>query len=248
LGERVVRNDEVSGSIPLSSTISDLHAHCLLGTIADEGLKSYSHHLVGSGPMTAREVKSRLIGVHPCQIPIGATKRRSLAALLGGLLFRIGRIDARKAFVLQAGDLWLLYVSPSYSGYRYVARKLFGATGSDTPIDYDHALGRAIALELGVNYVLLLAVTRSANRSHGHLERGAIRSDRVELRKHCFADERIILKWLSIGTRGRSGLRTYARTDSHNPDLTNPELQTMLNATGFGTAHLHSGYLTEISR
>lgn len=147
-------------------------------------------------------LKNLFGGLHPSEIPIGAVKRRSLVIQLGGRLFKIGRIALTKAFIVQIGGLRLVYVCPEHSGYRYVANRLFPKSQSGK-VDFDHALGRAIARKLQFRYVLLLAVRSEANRSHGHLERDAHLPEGISLRKHCFADERVSLKWLGITVGGR---------------------------------------------
>ncbi|UIK04771.1 hypothetical protein [Neorhizobium galegae] len=200
--------------------------------------------------MDREALAATLDGLHPGEIPIGAVKRRSLAIQLRGRLFKIGRIDATKAFVVQRGGVRLLYVSPSYSGYRYVARRLFASAGSGAAsyVDYDHSLGRAIAQKLGFSYVLLLAVESSANRSHGHLERDAIRRSGIDLRKHCFVDERITMKWLGFPVPRGHSFKTYANAGAVKPQFSEDDLRTILKATGFGKVALRPGYLQEIHR
>lgn len=111
--------------------------------------------------------------------------------------------------MIERPPLRLLYVRPLYGGYRYAARKVFPATAWQ--IDYDHALGRKMANQLGFNYVLLIRIPPNANRSHGRFEH-AEPIVGLCLNKLCFADRRIIDKWLgrpSGHMRDRSRLRPY---------------------------------------
>jgi hypothetical protein len=140
-----------------------------------------------------RWIGQRVRGISTLDVPIGASNIRSIIRHSGGTPYRIGRIDPRNAVVIDRDPLRLLYVRPGYSGYRFAASKVFPSPL--WAVDYDHALARQIALRLGFSYVLLIRLTPRANRSHGSYEKAEPLTG-LNLRKLCFADRRIIGKWL----------------------------------------------------
>ena len=149
-------------------------------------------------PGTWRWVGKRVSGLAPYDIPIGAKTITDIVEHLNGNAFRIGRVDPRNAVVVEKPPVRLLYVRPSYSRYRQTAQKVFPQI--DWAVDYDHALARNIALNLGINYVLLIRISPRANRSHARYERAetiALPSDARLL----FADRRIMDKWIGRSVR-----------------------------------------------
>ncbi|ACK86381.1 hypothetical protein Mchl_5658 (plasmid) [Methylorubrum extorquens CM4] len=149
---------------------------------------------------TWRSVGLRVQGLTTAEISIGGSSIRAISVQTKGIPYRVGRIDPRNAFVIDCSPLRLLYVRPDYRGYRYAAGKVFPRT--PWQVDYDHALGRQLALQLGFRYVLLLRVAPSVNRAHGAYERPP-QGGKITLHKFCFADRRIMDKWL--GRRPRHG-------------------------------------------
>lgn len=142
---------------------------------------------------TYRFIGQRVSGLSVSDVPIGAINIKAIVHHTGGTPYRIGRINPTNAFVLGHPPLRLLYVRPAYSGYRNAAKKVF----SNTPwaVDFDHALGRKMAQQLGFNYVLLIRIPPGTNRAHGRFERAAQHVG-LHLHKLCFADPRIFDKWL----------------------------------------------------
>ncbi|MCF3641573.1 hypothetical protein LXM94_16495 [Rhizobium sp. TRM95111] len=149
-------------------------------------------------PGSLRWIGQRLEGLAGLDIPVGASDMRAVALHLGGEIYRIGGINLRNAFVVERGPLRLVYVRPTYSGYRFAARRVFKST--PWAVDYDHVLARNIAIRFGVGYVLLIRLPPRANRSHGPHEKPALRRG-VNLRKLLFADRRILDKWLGRPVR-----------------------------------------------
>lgn len=150
------------------------------------------------------------------EIPIAGTKRRSFGPQLGGQVYRIGRIWANRAFVVVRGNLRLLYVARGYRNYAAVARRVFDKDGCQ--YDYDHVLGRALCEQQGFDYILVTRLNRTANRSHGRLERPQMAhllssQQLIKLDKFCFADDRIFYKMLGVP---HSGLPRSSRVAGYN--------------------------------
>lgn len=152
-------------------------------------------------PGSWRWIGQRVQGLSTLDVPIGASSLRAILRHTGGTPLRIGRIDPRNAVVVERDPLRLLYVRPSYGGYRHAARSVFPQP--PWAVDYDHALGRTMALGFGFSYVLLIRIPPRANRAHGSYERGVPLAG-VNLHKLCFADRRIVDKWLGRAP-GQSG-------------------------------------------
>lgn len=142
---------------------------------------------------TWRWIGQRVRGVSSSGIPIGASDIRSIIRHTGGKAFRVGRIKTTNAVVIERPPFRLLYVRPQYAGYRYAATRVFPSTR--WKIDFDHALGRRIAIELGYSYVLLIRIPPGINRAHGRYER-PVPMPGYNLKKLCFADRRILDKWI----------------------------------------------------
>lgn len=138
-------------------------------------------------PGTWRYLGQRVGELSPSDIPIAGLSMRAIHLCVGGDLFRVGRVAPRNAFVLQRGVLRLLYVRPDYTAYRRTARLVFKDYG--WKVDFDHALGRNAARQLGYTYVLLTRANPRVNRSHGRFERLACGDGRVP--EVCFVDTRI---------------------------------------------------------
>lgn len=142
---------------------------------------------------TWRWIGERVHGLSTLDVPIGGSSLRAILRHTGGTPHRIGRINPMNAFVIDRPPLRLLYVRPRYGGYRYAAGKVFRQ--KDWKVDYDHALGRAIAESLGFCYVLLIRIPPNVNRGHGRFERPRPVTG-PSLQKLCFADSRILDKWI----------------------------------------------------
>lgn len=151
-----------------------------------------------------RSIGLRVQGLTTVDIPIGGSSIRTVTSHCEGTAYRIGRIDPRNAFVIDRSPLRLLYVRPDYRGYRHAASKVFLQT--PWQVDFDHALGRQMALQLGFSYVLLIRTVPSVNRAHGSHEKPP-RDGTFTLHKICFADRRIVDKWLGRRPR-KEGARS----------------------------------------
>lgn len=188
-----------------------------------------------------------LDGLTPGDVPIASAKRRSTASALGGSHFRIGRIWANRAFVVRRGQTNLLYVHIDYRGYARAARRVFAPT-TDQNFDYDHALGRAIARELGFTYVLLVRVPKSVNRSHGSFERPTARGG-LSFRKTSLTDARILRKMLGLKNDqiARPNV-AYDLNSSHNPPLNEDQVRAWAFALGVDPLGVAPQGLTQIYR
>lgn len=200
--------------------------------------------------LTRDQLLELLDDVHPGEIPIGAVKRRSLAIQMKGQIFRIGNKFATNAFVLTRGKLRLVYVRPSYFQYRRVGLDIFGDEYSI--LDFDHSLGRAVAQSYNVNYVLLLAIDKKVNRGHGAYERVSPLSDcsprKIDLRKHCFVDPRVMNKWLGLPAISSVHARKYERSDASKPSLADEQLRSVIKALGYGSKAIEQPNLTRFYR
>lgn len=148
-----------------------------------------------------RWIGQRVAGISPMDIPIGGISAAALLRHVGGSAWRIGRIHPRNAFVIDRPPLRLLYVRVGYGGYRHAAKKVF----QKTPwiVDFDHAFGRHMAQQLGFHYVLLIRIIPSVNRGHGRFEKAEPLTG-LNLAKLCFANQRILDKWIGRGPKFRN--------------------------------------------
>ncbi len=181
--------------------------------------------IIGRG--TWRYVGQRVQGLQIQAIPIAGKSIEHIAKALDGTAYQIGRIHTRNAFVVRKGVLSLLYVRPDYRGYRRTAGLVFALCS--WKVDYDHALSRNLAGQLGYAYVLMLRVVPRINRSHGHLERNLKESEDVP--DICFADERIRGKWI-----GRSASRLLTPPSAFSANQTTPYGLTLRQAGQWGFA------------
>lgn len=141
---------------------------------------------------TWRYIGQRVQGIALSDIPVGGVSIERIHSHTGGDCLQVGSVNRRNAFVIERDPFRLLYVRPDYKSYRKAAEKVFAKCNWD--IDYDHALGKNIAKELGYSYVLLLRIVPGVNRAHGRYERStAISGPHPSL---CFADNRIRDKWI----------------------------------------------------
>lgn len=188
------------------------------------------------------------------EIPIAGTKRRSFGPQLRGQVYRIGRIWANRAFVVVCGNLRLLYVARSYGNYAAVARRVFDKDGRQ--YDYDHVLGRALCVQQGFDYILVTRLDRTANRSHGRLERpqttGRL-SDQplIKIDKFCFADDRIFHKMLGVpygGIPQSSQVAGYSLIKIYQRKVTSVQARQLRHALGMTRDRLDLSGLTPINR
>lgn len=199
-------------------------------------------------------MSSLLGGLSPGQIPVAGTKRRSFGAQLGGQVYRIGRIWANRAFVVIRGNMRLLYVARGYGNYAAVARRVFDKDGGH--YDYDHVLGRALCQQQGFDYILMTRLSRTANRSHGRLERpqtaGQLSNQRfIVLDKFCFADDRIFHKMLGISyshVPAISRVPGYKLVKSHQRQVSHLQAHQLRHALGMSHDRLDLSGLTPINR
>lgn len=155
-------------------------------------------------PGTWRYLGQRCPNIDPSSVPIAGREPDAIARALDGEVYQIGCYQVRNAFLIITGNVRFLYVRPGYSGYRSIACKVFSKVPWN--VDYDHALSRRIAnaAKPAYEYVLLLRVTPSVNRQHGHFEKKDNLDRDVPI--ICFADDRVFDKWLGRSplARGRS--------------------------------------------
>ncbi|WP_337056208.1 hypothetical protein [Pseudomonas sp. USHLN015] len=180
-----------------------------------------------TGRGTWRSIGQRMQGLQVQSIPIAGKSIELITTKLDGTAYQIGRIHTENAFVVKKGVLSLLYVRPDYRGYRRTAGLVFAPCS--WKVDYDHALSRNLASQLGYTYVLMLRVVPRINRSHGHLERKLKESEEVP--GICFADERIRGKWM-----GRSASRLLTPPSAFSPHQTTQYGLTLRQAGQWGFA------------
>ena len=156
-------------------------------------------------PDSLRGIGLRPSGLQPHQIVVGGVSISAIRAATNGIAYRIGRIDPRNAFTVDVNGCHFLYVRPSYTGYRKLARRRFREI---PPIrDVDHVLARTLAVKMNINYVLVALVLRAANRSHGCYEKiGVKNTEVIYLSKVIYADNRIYHKVLSRPPAARQSI------------------------------------------
>lgn len=179
---------------------------------------------------TWRCIGQQVAGLSPMDIPIGGISIGAIWRNTGGTACRIGRISTENAFVIDRPPIRLLYVRPSYGGYRYAASKVFPKTR--WAIDFDHALGRKMAQALAFHYVLLIRIPPSTNRGHGPYERAKLLTDH-NFHKLCFPDRRIVDKWIG---RPANHFRDPERLKPYRLDLCELRGLTLKQAGKFGFA------------
>jgi hypothetical protein len=162
-------------------------------------------------------------GVEPYQLISGGHSPRLIAESLNGLAFAAGRTNPRNAFCVEAANAYYLYAHREYKGYRAFFRRFFKLIPSGC--DVDHVLSRSLAERIGVPYLLLAAVPKNVNRSHGTIERrGLALRRRVFLGKTFPLDERMFHKVMArrLGVRQEAvkQLSGYRPGEGHALGLT----------------------------
>jgi hypothetical protein len=170
-------------------------------------------------PGSWRYLGLRCPSIPPGEVPIAGASIEAIKDCLKGDCYRIGRINPRNAFVVVKESARFLYVRPTYTNYRYVALKVFPKTQWD--VDFDHALGMNICRRTTppFQYILMLRVPPSVNRRHGQLEKlNQLQGVRPDV---CFADDRILDKWLgrSPWSRTRSSAVMAGYSYANRTDL-----------------------------
>lgn len=126
-------------------------------------------------------------------IPIGGATMAQICSHVGGTLHAVGRTSLADAFVIERPPFRLLYVRPDFKGYRRVAEKLFRKY--NWAVDYDHTLGKKMAVALGCRYVLMIRANPSVNRANGRFEHAAnLVTGAAGL---CFVNSRIANKFIA---------------------------------------------------
>jgi len=199
-------------------------------------------------PGTFRYLGQRCPDISPSAIPIAGYNYKDISEKIGGEAYRIGRIRVENAFVVIKGNARFLYVRPKYSTYRKVAERVFSKVNWD--IDYDHSLSKRIALNAfpSYKYVLLLRVAPSVNRQHGSFEK----KDKL-LKKPpslCFADDRILDKWLArppkARKRSQNVMSGYSQNNKTKYGLTLKQKGQWAYAIGMGDEDLSMDSLQKI--
>lgn len=145
-------------------------------------------------PGTWRYLGLRCPPISPIDVPIAGVSIEAICGVIKGDCYRIGRINPRNAFIIEKGAARFLYVRPNYTNYRTVARRVFPI--KQWSVDFDHALAKNICnkANLPFAYVLMLRVSPRINRQHGSLEKlNQLSGSQPNV---CFADDRILDKWL----------------------------------------------------
>lgn len=157
-----------------------------------------------------RGIGLRASGLPPHHLVVAGLSIQSIKAATGGIAFKIKRINLKNAFCLCVDNCHFLYVRPSYSGYRRLAKLRFREIQNMR--DVDHVLARTLAAQMSINYVLVALVSKSANRAHGNYEKiGVKKCEKLHLDKVIYADARIFHKVLSrppTARQSRAELRT----------------------------------------
>lgn len=162
-------------------------------------------------------------GVEAHRLVAAGHRAKLIADALGGTAYSIGRIKSRNAFCIKASDTYYLYVHYAYQGYRILFRRFFSVIPAGC--DIDHVFSRSLAARIGVPYLLLAAVPKSANRSHASAERrGLAPYDRLYLGKTFPLDERMFHKVMGRHVGARQSLETvragYVMGSQHEFGLT----------------------------
>lgn len=196
---------------------------------------SLSHQLVSIRSFTAqpfRQISLEKIieptsllqcGVEPHKLVSAGHNAHLIANALGGKAFAVGRTRPHRAFCVQAANAYYLFVHRNYQAYRAFFRRFFHSV--PVGCDIDHVLSKGLAAKIGVPFLLLAAVPKSANRSHASAERcGLATCRRLFLGKTFPLDERMFHKVMGrrVGMRQsaavvRSG---YVPGDNHALGLT----------------------------
>lgn len=173
-------------------------------------------------PGSWRYLGLRCPSIPPGEVPIAGASMEAIKDRLKGDCYRIGRINPRDAFVVVKENARFLYVRPTYRNYRHAALKVFPKT--QWGVDFDHALAKNICRKATppFQYVLMLRVPPSVNRRHGQLEKlNQLRGVRPDV---CFADDRILDKWLGRSpwsrTRSSAVMAGYSYTNRIDLGLT----------------------------
>lgn len=191
-------------------------------------------------PGTWRFLGLRCPDINPSEVPIAGNIPHDIAKKIGGECYRIGRFKVENAFLVVKDNARFLYVRPKYSGYRKVATRAFSAVPWD--VDFDHALAKRIAVKANpsYNYVLLLRVPPSVNRQHGSCEKKDQLNNTVP--PMCFADDRILDKWLGrpplVRRRSQNIMSGYSHANATTYGLTLKQLGRWAYAIGMGDKDL----------
>lgn len=162
-------------------------------------------------------------GVEAHKLVAAGHRPKWIAEALGGKAYAIGRVRPSNAFCVHAADTYYLYVHHAYAGYRKLFRRFFSAIPHGC--DIDHVFSRTLAARIGVSFLLLAAVPKSANRSHASAERrGLAPSNRLYLGKTFPLDERMFHKVMGrrVGVRQSAAVvrAGYVMGSRHDYGLT----------------------------
>lgn len=153
-------------------------------------------------PGSLRSIGQTRLGLDPHEIVTAGLRYRDIVNKTGGTAYKIERINSRIAFCIVVNGAYYLYVHWQYPSYRKLFKRFFGYLPEDH--DVDHVMARNLARSLSVPFLLLAAVPKRANRSHGAFERhGLAPSNGIYLGKTYPLDERMFHKVM--------GRRVYQR-------------------------------------
>jgi len=191
-------------------------------------------------PESLRGIGGIQRGIDAHRLVAAGHRAHLIAEALGGRAYSIGRVKASNAFCVKAADTYYIYVHHAYQGYRTLFRRFFKSIPAGC--DIDHVFSRTLAGRIGVPYLLLAAVPKSANRSHASAERrGLAPCDRIYLGKTFPLDERMFHKVMGrrLGIRQsveavRAG---YVMGSQHDFGLTLKQRGTWNIAFGIDMVH-----------
>jgi hypothetical protein len=144
-------------------------------------------------PASLRGIGGIQRGVEPHKLVSAGHRAHLIADALGGKAYAVGRTRPRNAFCVQAANAYYLFVHRDYQGYRAFFHRFFKAV--PVGCDVDHVLSKSLAARMGVPFLLIAAVPKSANRSHASAERlGIAPYRRLFLGKTFPLDERMFHK------------------------------------------------------
>ncbi len=151
-------------------------------------------------PGTWRYLGQRCPNISPSSIPIAGAAISAISNQIDGEYYKIGRFRVTNTFLVIKDRARFLYVRPTYKGYLNAAKRVFPSVTWDA--DFDHSLSKRIAACANYSYVLLLRVPPGVNRQHGVLEKKDQLKGKVP--DVCFADDRILDKWLGRPPKSRN--------------------------------------------
>lgn len=157
-------------------------------------------------PGSLRWLGQNYNSLSPQQTVIAGKSIKAIADALGYTCYQIGRINIKNAFVAyNSKDIFYIYVSPTYTNYRNIFKRIIN--GIDDRHHIDHVLAKNLAVHLQYRYVMICMVQDKVNIKHGRFEKIKQRLDTAsEVPDVCYADDRIFDKIMSRNPMARRTL------------------------------------------